>query len=81
MLRLYTSNSFTCFNEHLRAGQCPHPFRFSVYMLAQVTTHHSSSFISMNTWIRTRRLSIKKYLSSSLLLSSLELSDTQVYEP
>ena len=37
--------------------------------------------ITMIKWIRTSRLSINPKPSSSLLLSSLELSDTQAYEP
>jgi len=35
VLRLYTSNSFGRFNRPLRGGDNPHPFRMSVYVLAE----------------------------------------------
>ena len=32
-LRIYTSSSYTCFNNHLRKNTKPHPFKMSVYYL------------------------------------------------
>ena len=32
-LRLYTSSSYPCFNDHLRKNTKPHPFKMSVYYL------------------------------------------------
>jgi len=34
-LRLYTTSSFPRFNAPLRAGQCPHPLRMTVYYLSE----------------------------------------------
>ena len=35
VLRLYTTSSFTCINNALRAGTVPHPFRMTVYYMAE----------------------------------------------